>query len=201
MKKNSHSKIYYVYTHKLNNQLFYIGSNHKAGSATRWKDVRPSRRPKLWRDYVKNDYQKVQCEIIKYFDTSEEAHRFEINMIKECRRNNIFIAEGEGNNQFTNPSLNYEKSSKEEWKRNISKAVSGDKNPMRTKVMLVTKEGEKIIFESKKSLHEYLVKNYNTKIGYNGLKARTGILKFVKYPELNDLKIITLKEKAGKILY
>ena len=69
-----------VYIHKLDNVPFYIGYGSKERAYNLYS------RKRRWLDYVKDRRKDVEIEIIKWFNTAEEAKSYEIYLQKELRK-------------------------------------------------------------------------------------------------------------------
>lgn len=69
-----------VYVHKLDNIPFYIGYGSKERAYNLYS------RKRRWLEYVKDRRKDVQIEIIKWFNTAEEAKSYEIYLQKELRK-------------------------------------------------------------------------------------------------------------------
>ena len=69
-----------VYIHKLDNVPFYIGYGSKERAYNLYS------RKRRWLEYVKDRRKDVQIEIIKWFNTAEEAKSYEIYLQKELRK-------------------------------------------------------------------------------------------------------------------
>lgn len=104
---------YYVYTHELHGEIIYVGKGQKR----RVKEF--SKRSKRWRDIVKNNVNLVKAEIVKYFETEQEAYSYESELteyyksIGQCKAN-----------------INIGQKHAEETKKLISEKGKGENNPM-----------------------------------------------------------------------
>ncbi|GAB6612888.1 MULTISPECIES: NUMOD3 domain-containing DNA-binding protein [Bacillus] len=174
-------KKHYVYTHELHGEIIYVGKGQKR----RAKEF--SNRNKRWRNIVKNNVNLVKAEIVKYFETEQEAYSFEAKLtehyksIGQCKANisigkkhaeetkKLISEKGKGEN---NPM--YGKTFTNQHKRKMSAANAGEKNYYYGKTgakhscskeaIALFPNGKEIKASSRSELAEILKDEYNISI-------------------------------------
>ncbi|WP_422123721.1 hypothetical protein DHX103_02610 [Planococcus sp. X10-3] len=78
---------YYVYAHKipLQGDIFYIGSNYRAGNFRRAYGL--NSRPEKWKQEVKRHNNLYDVEILAVFDNRQDALKYELKMMKYYQEN------------------------------------------------------------------------------------------------------------------
>ena len=82
---------YCVYTHSLNDIVFYVGMG-----VTNHRPKKLGNRTKRWKDFVKNNTKNVKIDIVKTFDNREDALKLEKELIIHYKnlgqaQTNVFI--------------------------------------------------------------------------------------------------------------
>lgn len=108
---------HYVYTHELHGEIIYVGKGQKR----RVKEF--SKRSKRWRNIVKNNVNLVKAEIVKYFETEEEAYSYEAELTEHYKS----IGQCKAN-------INIGQKHAEETKKLISEKGKGENNSMYGKI-------------------------------------------------------------------
>lgn len=145
---------YYVYTHSLDGQVFYVGKGCR-NRAQLFK-----RRSKLWHDIVGDRQAEIEIEIVKYFDDEMKAFDFEGELTAYFKN----IGQAQANKIIgTKPT--------DETKRLLSETKKGDRNGMYGKrgakshfakpIVAIFPDGRQIKTGSQKDMTAILSREYN----------------------------------------
>ncbi|PFX62965.1 hypothetical protein COL36_06560 [Bacillus wiedmannii] len=169
-------KKHYVYTHELHGEIIYVGKGQKH----RAKEF--SKRSKRWKNVVKNNVNLVKAQVVKYFETEQEAYSYETELTEyyksmgQCKAN-----------------INIGQKHAEETKKLLSEMAKGENNPM---------YGKKFSAEHKKKLSQAHKGKRNCLYGKTGAEhncSKTAIAIFpsgkeIKAPSRNELAEIIKSE-------
>ncbi|HFK1517143.1 TPA: NUMOD3 domain-containing DNA-binding protein [Bacillus cereus] len=169
-------KKHYVYTHELYGEIIYVGK----GQRYRAKEF--SKRSKQWKNIVKNNVKLIKTQIVKYFETEEEAYSYEAELTEYYKR----IGQCKAN-------ISIGKKHGEETKKLLSEIAKGENNPM---------YGKKFSVEHKKKLSQAHKGKRNCLYGKTGAEhnlSKTAIAIFpngeeIKAPSRNELAEIIKSE-------
>ena len=149
---------YYVYTHSINGDVFYVGSNWSKGNQERAYET--NGRPEKWHEFVNANNMEYEVRIVSRHTSSIEAHRAEYKMIEEYHDIGLAEASGEDQRGSRNPmwgrkgklSPFYGKERPESVKKKISEANKGrcvgSKSVLSKAIEMTAPSGEKTVFGS-----------------------------------------------------
>ncbi|WP_342380393.1 NUMOD3 domain-containing DNA-binding protein [Bacillus thuringiensis] len=161
---------YYVYTHELHGEIIYVGK----GQRYRVKEF--SKRSKRWKNVVKNNVNRIKTQIVKYFETEQEAYSYETKLteyyksIGQCKAN-----------------INIGQKHAEETKKLLSEMAKGENNPM---------YGKKFSAEHKKKLSQAHTGKRNCLYGKTGAEHNLSKTAIAIFPNGKEIKASSRNELA-----
>lgn len=106
-------KKYYVYTHSLDGEIFYVGKGCRS------RAVRFTFRSKKWNDFVGDNVDRIKVDIIQWFEDEMEAYDFETKLTALYKSVGLCQVNGSIGTLLTDTA-----------KRKISEKVKGKNNGM-----------------------------------------------------------------------
>lgn len=149
---------YYVYTHKLNGNVFYVGKGSKNRSN------RFSLRSQPWNDFVGDNQKGIEVDIVRYFDDESQAYKFEEELTTHYKK----LGQAQAN-VIAGVTIS------ENVKRKISEGLKGENNgrygvtgkdhQCSKPIELIFPDGNRITTTSRKELAVITKEKYGLSIG------------------------------------
>lgn len=149
---------YYVYTHSLNNEVFYAGK----GSGSRAN--RLTFRSERWNEIVGDNAQQVEVNIVAWFDNEKDAYAFEKKLIELYKSIGLCKANESLGTKIT-----------QQTKRNLSESKRGEKNGMYGKrggespfakpMVAIFPDGRQVKTASRKEMADFMKREHNLTMG------------------------------------
>nr|WP_054549545.1 NUMOD3 domain-containing DNA-binding protein [Lysinibacillus sphaericus] len=200
---------YYVYIHKLNDEVIYVGK----GSGSRKYFAH---RNKCWQKIVGENKSQVRIEIVKRFDNEEQAYKFEKELtlyyknIGQCKaninigRNHTDISKRKISQSIKGSSnAMYGKSFTEEHRKKLSEAHKEKRNYFYGKrgaehncskrIVVIFPDGQRIESSSKRELSEIMKEKYNLSPSMINLLIASGKPLEAKYKKHEKIKGIVVQ--------
>lgn len=149
---------YYVYTHSLNGEIFYVGK----GSGTRVK--RLTYRSERWKEIVGDKSIDVEVNIVARFHAGKEAYDFEKKLIELYKSIGLCQA-NESLGTMISDQTKQKLSEKKKGAKNGMYGKTGGKSPFAKPMVAVFPDGTRIKTTSRQEMADFMKREYNLSMG------------------------------------
>ena len=175
-------KKYYVYTHSINNHIFYVGSNWSKGNPQRAYEK--TGRPEKWWEFVNENNGKYDISIYSRYSDYKDCLKNELKLIEELHDVGLAEASNEDQRGERNPmwgrkgdkSPFYGKERPKNVKDAISKANKGryigGKSVLSKKMQMILPSGEKFEFDSSSECALFIKKEFGVRLDTSEISSK-----------------------------